>query len=378
MKFFMAKNPNSSAKKPLRVLLGVFSALIVLTSLVGAGVQAWFGRTVKTVSLENVLSSPSPVPTATPTPIPEPTLPATLPQGNPINILLIGSDTRQGQGKGYGSAETITGARSDSTIILHINSTHTQATALSIPRDLWVTIPPCPKPDGTYTAQTENRFNSAFSTGGAECTILTLNLLTGIPINNAIIIDFKGFKKIINKLDGIQVCLKEPVKDSHSKLNLPAGPQTINGKQALALARARYNIGDGSDLSRISRQHQLIKSIVRQVQTQNILENPKKFYDITEASLQTITVDQTLSNLNDFSKLILTASRVPLNNIEFITWPNTLRSDKATLSPNIEEGEKISTKILTDILPINTKAPSSMPVEPKNKNNPCKGYIAID
>lgn len=121
-----------------------------------------------------------------------------------MNLLLMGSDSRAGQGKGFGTAG---GARSDTTLLVHLYEGRRKALVVSIPRDTEVTIPPCKNSDGQQFGTWTTKFNAAFAIGGPICTIKTIKAETGITINHFIVVDFKGFKNVVNALGGVDVCL---------------------------------------------------------------------------------------------------------------------------------------------------------------------------
>ena len=134
----------------------------------------------------------------------------------PVNILLMGSDDRTGKGnRGYGRDSGRTTKRSDTTILMHISADRSRALALSIPRDLWVEQPTCTGKDwaGSYA-----KFNNAFEQGGAACTSELVEEITGVPVNHVVVVDFNGFKQMVDAMGGVEVCLENPVDDDESKL----------------------------------------------------------------------------------------------------------------------------------------------------------------
>ena len=137
---------------------------------------------------------------------------------NAENVLLLGSDSRKGDNGRYGRS---TGQRSDTTMLLHLASDRRSATTVSIPRDLVVTVPHCKNPDATETEPRTTRFNEAFALGGAACTIRTVETLTGIRIDHYLIIDFVGFKKMVDAVDGVEICLTRPVHDREASSPCP-------------------------------------------------------------------------------------------------------------------------------------------------------------
>ncbi|WP_405853998.1 LCP family protein [Streptomyces sp. NBC_00090] len=236
------------------------------------------------------------------------------------NLLLIGSDTRTGEGNSEYGRDKGT-QRSDTTILLHLSAEKSSATAVSLPRDLMVTIPSCRKPDGTRTREQFAQFNWAFEFGGTACTIRTVEKLTGIRVDNHMVIDFRGFKKMVDALDGVEICLKEPVDDPDAKLKLPAGRQTLNGEQALGFVRARKSIGNGSDTDRMDRQQQFLGALVNKVQSDGVLLNPTRLYPVLDAATKAITTDPGLDSLRDLYDLARTMRSIPTEKVQFLTVP---------------------------------------------------------
>ncbi|MEU4897426.1 LCP family protein [Streptomyces sp. NPDC044780] len=236
------------------------------------------------------------------------------------NILLIGSDNRGGEGNGAYGRDTGT-QRSDTTILLHLQAGGKSATAVSIPRDLMVDVPACDGPDGKRTQPRFAQFNWAFEFGGAACTIRTVEKLTGIRIDHHVIVDFNGFKRLVNAVGGVEMCLKEPVDDADAHLKLPAGRQVLRGEQALGYVRARYSIGDGSDTERIGRQQEFMASLVKKMQSNGVLLNPAKLYPVLNAATSSLTTDPGLDSLKDLYALVRGVRDIPREKIHFLTIP---------------------------------------------------------
>nr|WP_225885117.1 LCP family protein [Streptomyces sp. fd1-xmd] len=236
------------------------------------------------------------------------------------NILLIGSDSRSGKGNaGYGGDKGT--QRSDTTILLHLPQDRRSATAVSIPRDLMTQIPACLQPDGTRTGASFAQFNWAFEWGGAACTIRTVEKLTDIRIDHHMVIDFSGFKRMVDALGGVEVCLKEPIDDVQAKLKLPAGRQTLRGEQALGFVRARHSLGNGSDTERMERQQQFLGSLVKKVQSNGVLLNPARLYPLLDAATSALTTDPGLASLRNMYELVRGVRGIPTDRITFLTVP---------------------------------------------------------
>ncbi|MGW3462556.1 LCP family protein [Streptomyces olivaceoviridis] len=234
------------------------------------------------------------------------------------NILLIGSDTRAGAGNGKYGKDAGT-ERSDTTILLHLAADRHSATAVSLPRDLMVDIPGCGQKDGRRSDPVFAMFNHAFQVGGSACTIRTVEKLTGIRIDHHMVLDFSGFKEMVDAVDGVQVCLKEPVDDKAAKLRLPAGKVTLDGEQALGFVRARKSLGNGSDTERMERQQRFLGALVNKVQS--ILPNPVKLYPVLNAATSSLTTDPELASLGGLYQLVRGLRDIPTEHVQFLTVP---------------------------------------------------------
>jgi LCP family protein required for cell wall assembly len=219
--------------------------------------------------------------------------------GKAENILLIGSDTRAFAGSAkYG--RLVAGARSDTTILVHLGAGASKAILVSIPRDSYVEIPACKMADGRVSSPQHNKFNAAYSIGGPACTIATVESLTNIHIDHFVEVNFAGFKNMVNALGGVTVCVPQPIDDPivrtatgfhGSGLKLPAGNDHLNGEQALGYVRARYSLGDGSDLGRIKRQQAFLSAIVRKATSTGLLFHPVSLYDFLDAATKSVQTD---------------------------------------------------------------------------------------
>ncbi|MFF9559541.1 LCP family protein [Streptomyces albus] len=239
--------------------------------------------------------------------------------GEAENILLLGSDNR-GDGNGaYGRDEG--SERSDTAILLHIAADRDSATAMSIPRDLMVDIPGCRQPDGSTSPARFAQFNWAFQTGGAACAIRTVEKMTDIRVDHHLVVDFRGFKKMVDAVGGVEVCLSKPVHDREAKLDLPAGRQTLHGEDALGYVRARHGLGNGSDTQRIERQQRFLGSLVKKVRSDGVLLNPTRAYPVLDAATSSLTADSGLDSLSELYELAQSVRDIPQDHIRFLTVP---------------------------------------------------------
>lgn len=234
-------------------------------------------------------------------------------------VLLIGSDNRGGGNGRYGR-DTGT-QRSDTTILLRVAADSRGVTAVSIPRDLMVQVPDCTRPDGTTAHPVFAQFNSAFQTGGAACTIRTVEQMTDIRIDHHMIVDFAGFTRLVNAVHGVEMCLPEPVNDPKAHLRLPAGRQVLDGEEALGYVRARYTLGNGSDTERMERQQEFLAALVKKVQSNGVLLNPARLYPLLDAATSSLTTDAGLDSLDELYDLATAVRDVPPERVSFLTVP---------------------------------------------------------
>jgi LCP family protein required for cell wall assembly len=241
------------------------------------------------------------------------------PSSEAKNILLLGSDNRAGSNSDYG--RDVGSERSDTAILLHVASDRRSATGVSLPRDLMVDLPACTRPDGSSTKARFAQFNSAFQVGGAACTIRTVELLTGMRVDHHLVLDFAGFKSLVDTVGGVDVCLPRAVRDRDSKLDLPAGRQTLGGEDALSYVRARHGLGNGSDTQRMSRQQQFLGSLVKKVRSNGVLLNPAKLYPVLHSATSALTADDGLDSLSELYELVRDVRDITEEHMRFLTVP---------------------------------------------------------
>ena len=297
-----------------RLIVAITSGVILIVASV-AGIFGFAARNLAgNIEALEVISSPKPVA-----------------ETGPLNILLMGTDTRTDQGGGFGSEVEYGGTgRSDTTILIHLSNDRKSAIAVSIPRDSVVNIPACTKEDGTTVAERTDLFNSAFSSAGPACTVKTIETLTGITINHAVIVDFIGFSNVVDALGGIKVCLTEAIDEpveNGAGIQLPAGVQVVDGKNALGLMRARYSLADGSDLRRIERQQELISLTIDQITEMNLITDLPALYRVLNAATSSLRMDPGLSDLDSLVTLSTSLSSMGSQNVSFVTVPYELTPD---------------------------------------------------
>jgi LCP family protein required for cell wall assembly len=252
------------------------------------------------------------------------------------NILVLGSDTRNGQGAGFGTG--LVTDQSDTTMIVHIPADRKWAEVMSIPRDSWVDIPACKMGNGQMSAPHQFKINEAFAIGnlygnhtalGVACTVKTIEQDTGIYIDHFIVVNFTGFKNMVAALGGVPECNPTPIDDPLSGLHLTAGHHLLTPKQALGYVRARYTLGDGSDLERITRQQAFMSSLINRVQGK--LLDPLAIYRFLDAATQSLTIDSQLGGITGLYNLGESLRGIPKEDIAFFTLPNVDRGDGANV-----------------------------------------------
>lgn len=176
-----------------------------------------------------------------------------------LNVLLIGSDDR---GRG--------GERADTIVLVHLPKDRKRVRAVSFPRDIVTQLPGCKGRSGKPLPARRGILGGVFTEGGLPCTVKTIETLTRVRVDQAVVVEFAGFKRMVDALDGVEVTLPKAVDDPKSGLRLPAGRHRVNGTQALAYVRVRHGLGDGSDLSRIVRQQRFMASMARRAKERRL------------------------------------------------------------------------------------------------------------
>lgn len=273
-----------------------------------------------------------------------------------INVLVIGTDKRTGKGnEGYGDKESV--GHADTTILFHVSKDRTNATALSIPRDLIATIPDCPtaQDDGStknIPGTRGDRFNTSLGQFDRtpSCTMRTVTELTGMEVDHFMVADFNAVKTLTDAVEGVDVCLAKDINDDKSHLNLEKGEHTLQGEEALAFLRTRYSVGFGSDLSRIELQQQFLSSLVRKLKSNDTLTSPTKMWTLAEAATKALTVDDKIGDINELRKLGMELASVDPKNITFTTVPVADNpEDKATVVLQEKKAQQVFSMMREDV-----------------------------
>jgi len=237
----------------------------------------------------------------------------------PLNILVMGSDDRDGAGDNIDGL-THAGQRSDTTILFHLSADRKHAYGVSIPRDSLVTRPTCKDEKGEDIAGgTDVMWNEAFNIGGPACTVQQFEHLTHVFVDHFVVVDFAGFESMVDAIGGVPVCIPKPIVDPAHGINIPAGTREIKGREALNYVRARYTLGDGSDISRIKRQQAFVASMAHKVISKGTLARVDRLVGFLNAATQSLTTD--MDSIVKIAKIGVGFKDIGLDKIKFITVP---------------------------------------------------------
>jgi LCP family protein required for cell wall assembly len=267
----------------------------------------------------------------------------------PLNILIMGSDDRDAPGNNIDNL-TGGGKRSDTTILLHLSADRQRAYGVSIPRDSLVNRPECLDDDlDPIAGATDAMWNEAFSVGGPACTIHQLEELTGIRVDHFVVVDFAGFRGMVDAIGGVQVCIPEPgIVDPAHGINIPAGTRKLEGMQALNYVRERYVLGNGSDVGRMKRQQAFIAAMAHQVLSANTLANPVRLLKFLESATESLQLDKGLGSLAKLAKLGVEFRGIGLDSIQFITVPWQYAPDDPNRIRWLPEAQQVWNAIIND------------------------------
>ncbi len=324
----MSSHPRSGRHRVLRAIAGLTSAAALAVTVAAGSATVAVGRlqgNVTTIDISDQVGE-------------RPVSYGDL-SGGPVTFLLMGSDARTGKGnKSYGYFE---GARSDTTMLLHVYPDRDSAVLVSIPRDTVMTLPACQDAEGNTLAPVRDRFNVAFDRGGPGCTVKTVEAMTGMRVDHFVVLDFNGFKQTIDALGGVEVCLTRPLQDSKSGIDLPAGRTRVTGEDALAFVRVRHSIGDGSDISRINRQQLFLSSLIQEVTGSGLLTDPLRMWRVLEQSSKSVATDEALNDPQGILALGASLAGLRPDDITFVTLPWLPSGDGATIVPDQAQADQI-------------------------------------
>ena len=183
--------------------------------------------------------------------------------------------------------------------------------------------PACRLKDGSGTDPGGLRqFNAAYAIGGPACTIKTVETLTGVRIQHFVVVDFVGFRSMVNALDGVTVCVPTEVNDTVGHIKLPAGTYKVDGQQALDYVRVRHDLGAPTgDIGRMKRQQAFISAMIKKVVSAGTLANPVRLYSFLDAATKSLTTDPGFAHLKELVSLGSQLKGIGLDHVQFVTVP---------------------------------------------------------
>ena len=255
-----------------------------------------------------------------------------------VNLLIIGSDSREGQGDGFGDPDEETAVLNDVTMLMHIAEDHSHASVLSFPRDMLVDVPACTDPaDPTGDPLWEQygvKINSVLEYGGMPCVVKTVEQLTGLTIPFAGTVQFLGVAGLSEAVGGVEVCVAEPIEDEYTGVFLDPGTHTLSGVDALQFLRTRHGVGDGSDLGRISNQQVFLSALARKLQSDGTLGDPVKLYSIAKAALANMQLSSSLTDPTRMISIAKAMKDIDLAKLAFIQYPTSYVAGGGAVAPN--------------------------------------------
>jgi len=233
-----------------------------------------------------------------------------------VNILLAGVD----KGDGRTITEIQEGGwdpgvlRSDTIMIVHVTADREHAYLISVPRDSYARLY-----DDAGQPQGVDKINAAFSLYGPTAYIATIENLTGLRMEHLAVVDWAGFEDITNALGGVEVYIPETFYDNKQKREWKQGNQVLDGEDALAYVRTRYDL-PGGDFGRIDRQQNFIRSLMSKLLSGGTLTNPFTFTPTLRAVVANLTVDDGFDT-GEIRSLALSLRNLRSNDVTFLTAP---------------------------------------------------------
>ncbi|MBW5484381.1 LytR family transcriptional regulator [Streptomyces bambusae] len=339
--------PRRGKRRVLRWVASVTALLILGTAGAGYLYYTYLNGNIRTDALnlgDNKLSAPRPNAFGQ----------------TPLNILLIGSDARDGEeNKALGGAkDSFDGPPlADVQMLLHLSADRSNMSVISMPRDTLLKMPKCTEPNGKVHQASKGlvQTNESLQRGGPGCTVATWQELTGIPIQHFMMIDFKGVVSMADAIGGVPVCVDKNVNSrtrdgKGSGLKLPAGTSTIQGEQALQWLRTRYGFEDGTDIARTHAQHMYMNALAREFRKNAKLSNPVKLNSLAQAAIEAMVVDNGLNKIDKLYDLSMELKKVPTGRITMTTMPWIWSpQDSNRVEPKPGEAEELFRMVREDI-----------------------------
>ncbi|CCB73036.1 MULTISPECIES: LCP family protein [Streptomycetaceae] len=284
----------------------------------------------------------------------------------PVNVLVIGSDTRATADDCAIGGDCGPGENADVEMVVHLAADRAGATVLSVPRDTVTDLPACRDAHaGTVVPAHHGQLNSTLQYGPG-CTVAAVHQLTGIPIDHFLMVDFAGVVRLSDVAGGVPVCVSDDVYDPYSHLKLTRGEHVLKGMAVLQFVRSRHAFGDGSDLGRTYAQHLYLAALVRTLKAAGTLSRPATVYSLADAATRALTVDTGLDSLHKLLGLADDIDKVPPSRVTFVTMqsvPDPGDPDRVLVAP---AARKLFEAIAADrpLTPAGAARPAAGPAPP--------------
>ena len=284
-----------------------------------------------------------------------------------MQILILGSDTRDGENAEYGTADDSKGyGKSDVMMMMDISEDNTRVSVISFPRDLLVDIPECKdeETNQVYPARSGVMINEAMAEAGIGCAVDTVNQLTGLEVDHFMMADFTAVKELSNAVGGVEVCISDAVYDPDSRLRLPAGTSAVQGEMALAFLRTRHAFADGGDLGRIKAQQGFLSSLTRKIKDDGTLSDPGRMLKIADVVTQNLTVDEGLASVPSLLTIGNRLKDIDISKVAFVAVPTApALADPNRLQIAEPDGSKLFAALRQDVDLTDPTAPTQSPTE---------------
>ena len=290
------------------VLATVAATGVLLVAGTGYGLLAWSDASITRVDAFAGIDGPRP--------------PAS--RAGVTTFLLVGSDARTGMSAHdmkrlhVGTAKTTEGRRADTMLLVQVSERY-GVTAVSLPRDSYVSIPAHTGTDGQQVRERRNKLNAAYAVGGPRLAIETVERSTGVRVDHYVEVDFLGFVGLVDAVGGVDVCAPRPLRDQKAGLRLPAGVSHVDGRTGLAYVRAR-SLDGRADLGRIDRQQRFLGAMAHRVTSKEVLLDPRAMIGFLDAALAAVRVDPGLER-DDLVTLAARLRHVAGADVRFLTVP---------------------------------------------------------
>lgn len=237
------------------------------------------------------------------------------PASNGYNYVLVGSDSRAGmtpaqeKALNTGSSAQASGGRTDSILLIHIPAGAGKPALISFPRDSYVPIP----------GHGYNKINAAYSIGGPQLLVQTIEQVSGVRIDGYVEIGFAGFASVVDSVGGVNICVPRNMKDAYAGINLKSGCQVLDGANALGYVRSRYSDPLG-DIGRVARQRQFLAAIMHKALSPSTVLLPWQYFGFSTSAGSGLSVGQDTS-FRDLGRVLLAMRSISDGNGLSLTVP---------------------------------------------------------